>query len=174
MFKDQTEIIKRKAIRDTPTIYETMDSASRSRSLVRSVSPSTSDRGTAFFMHQYSFQGYKRSTLRRPRGLHEYLPALMRQEGPHGPLRTIVAAAGLAALSNAGNATTWAAESYQLYNGAIRQLSHTLGDPTKARSDLVLAAMMLMGTFEVRCHYHAYPAVVCAGLTSCRPSHPVM
>jgi hypothetical protein len=83
------------------------------------------------------------------RGHHEYLPALMRQEGTNGPLRIIVAAAGLAALSNAGNARTWVVESYQLYNDAIRQLKSALSNPVEVCLDCSLAAMMLMGTFEV-------------------------
>jgi hypothetical protein len=76
----------------------------------------------------------------------------MRQESAYGPLKTIVAAAGLAALSNAGNAMTWVTESYQLYNEAIHQLRPALSNPEESCMDSSLAAMMLMGTFEVSTH----------------------
>jgi hypothetical protein len=135
------------------TTNKSMATASRSHvspySITRTVSPSTLDRGTAFFMHQYIFLGDRGSILSISRGHHEYLPALMRQERTNGPLRIIIAAAGLAALSNAGNARTWVAESYQLYNEAIRRLKSALSNPAEVCMDCSLAAMMLMGTFEV-------------------------
>lgn len=99
-------------------------------------------------MHQYSFSGNAASNLNKSRGLHEYLPNLLRDEPGNGPLKAIVAAAGLAALSSTGNAKTWAAESYRLYNQAIRQLQHALSGSLTACSDGTLAAMMLMSTFE--------------------------
>lgn len=139
----------RKAGSDTPNSW-TSDSAPRSPGFIRAVSPPTSDRGTAFFMHQYSFSGNAASNLNKSRGLHEYLPNLLRDEPGNGPLKAIVAAAGLAALSSTGNAKTWAAESYRLYNQAIRQLQHALSGSLTACSDGTLAAMMLMSTFEVR------------------------
>lgn len=89
------------------------------------------------------------SNSSNPRGLHEYLPALLRDEPADGSLRTIVAAAGLAALSNRGNAQIWTSESFQLYNQAIRQLQHALSGPVRVCSDGTLAAVMLMSTFEV-------------------------
>jgi hypothetical protein len=100
-------------------------------------------------MQQYIFLGNGSSAPGSGRGHHEYLPTLMRQESANGPLRTIIAAAGLAALSNAGNANMFATEAYQLYNEAIRQLRPALSNPEEACLDNSLAAMMLMGTFEV-------------------------
>lgn len=119
------------------------------RSLSRTVSPSVFDCGTAFFMRQYIFPGQQTSPSSTCRGHHEYLPALLGQGDTTGPLKTIVAAAGLAALSNAGNASTWTNESFRLYNKAIRQLKSALQDPAQACLDETLAAIMLMGTFEV-------------------------
>ncbi|KAH7413962.1 hypothetical protein DE146DRAFT_13963 [Phaeosphaeria sp. MPI-PUGE-AT-0046c] len=148
IFKDQTALVKRKVGGGTPTNSESEDSVPQSPGFIRAISPSTSERGTAFFMHQYVVSGRRNSRLSKPRGLHEYLPTLLRDEPINGPLRTIVAAAGLAALSNAGNAKIWAAESYQLYNQAVRQLRHALSGSVKVSSDETLAAMMLMSTFE--------------------------
>jgi len=106
------------------------------------------DRATAFFIHQYVFR-VDESNSAPARGNHEYLPALIGQEEANGPLRTIVAAAGLAALSNAGNSSAWAVEAYQWRSKAIRQLQFALNDPVRDKTDHTLAAIMFMGTFEV-------------------------
>lgn len=124
-------------------------SRTTSRSVSRTVSPSAFDCGTAFFLRQYIFPGGRTSPSSACRGHHEYLPVLLNRGDTTGPLRTIVAAAGLAALSNASNALTWTTESYRLYNKSIRQLKSALQDPTQSCQDETLAAIMLMGTFEV-------------------------
>jgi hypothetical protein len=108
-------------------------------------------------MHQYMFPREGSSSLSIYQGHYEYIPELLRKEGPTGPLRTIIAAAGLAALSNAGNVTAWAVESYKLYNEAIRQLQSTLSNPVTAFMDPSIATIMLMGTFEVS-HINTYLA----------------
>uniref|UniRef100_A0A0C4DID2 Uncharacterized protein n=1 Tax=Fusarium oxysporum (strain Fo5176) TaxID=660025 RepID=A0A0C4DID2_FUSOF len=61
---------------------------------------------------------------------------------------TTVAAAGFAALSNAGNVSEWRAEAFRLYDSAIRQLQIALQDPVQRVSDETLGAVLLMGTFE--------------------------
>lgn len=139
----------RRAGGDTTANSDTDNSAPQSPGFTRPVSPSTPDRGTAFFMQQYSSRGSSLSNLSKSRGLHEYLPALLRDEPVDGSLRAIVSAAGLAALSNRGNTQTWITESYQLYNQAIRQLQHALSGSVRVCSDGTLAAVMLMSTFEV-------------------------
>jgi hypothetical protein len=106
------------------------------------------DRATSFFIHQYVLTVEDIGSGSR-RGNLEYLPNLMNREVSDGPMRTIIAAAGLAALSNAGNSAMWAVESYQMYGKAIRQLQDDLNDRNKAKTDHTLAAIMLMGTFEV-------------------------
>jgi hypothetical protein len=146
----------RNASRSRSMAKQSTNSRSPSRassySLSRTVSPSPFTCGTAFFMRQYILPSYRNSASSTCRGHHEYLPALLGRGDTTGPLRTIVAAAGLAALSNAGNASTWTTESYQLYNEAIRQLKSALQDPAQVCQDRTLAAIMLMGTFEVAMH----------------------
>ncbi|KAH8127540.1 hypothetical protein LI328DRAFT_165057 [Trichoderma asperelloides] len=66
-----------------------------------------------------------------------------------GPLGTITAAAGLAALANVGKSTEWKSQAYGLYGTAICQLQAHLSDPDRMRSDETLGAIMLMSIFEV-------------------------
>lgn len=83
-------------------------------------------------------------------GGHEYLPILLREESAFGLLSTVVAAAGFAALSNAGNVAEWRSESFRLYQIAIVQLQRALQDPVQRVSDETLGAVLLMGTFDVQ------------------------
>ncbi|KAJ6438179.1 hypothetical protein O9K51_08770 [Purpureocillium lavendulum] len=108
-------------------------------------------RAIAFFIHHYVRQvdDGPLSGL-GARGTNEYVPVLLRQECDTDAFRTIVTAAGLAAMANAGNSTaSWRGEAYKLYSGAIRQLRDDLNDPVRSKLDHTLAAVMLMGTFEV-------------------------
>jgi len=82
-------------------------------------------------------------------GNHEYLPVLCKRAELDGPLRTMVAATGLAALSHSGNASSWRIEAYRLYGKAIRQLHSALSVDCQAKTDQTLAAIMLMGVFGV-------------------------
>lgn len=124
---------------------------SRSRSLTPGLAVTLEDRATAFFVHHYVRQGHNGS-LSAPgaRGTNEYLPALLREECVSDALKKVVAAAGIAAMANAGNSTaSWRGEAYTLYTGAVRQLRSDLYDPVRSKLDHTLAAVMLMGTFEV-------------------------
>uniref|UniRef100_A0A0D2YI06 Transcription factor domain-containing protein n=1 Tax=Fusarium oxysporum (strain Fo5176) TaxID=660025 RepID=A0A0D2YI06_FUSOF len=61
-------------------------------------------------------------------------------------------------LVNAGKSLEWKSEAFALCGKALRQLTVDLGDAVKARSDHTLAAIMLMGTFEViKCHQLQVP-----------------
>ncbi|UKZ54400.1 hypothetical protein TrVGV298_008208 [Trichoderma virens] len=109
------------------------------------------DVATSFFLHHYVYQGLDEglSSQNLFRGSHEYIPALLAAPDVTLALKSIVAAAGLAALVNAGNSETWRLDAYRLYTRAIRQLRDDLSDPVRKRMDYTLAAVMLMGTFEV-------------------------
>ncbi|EYB27155.1 hypothetical protein FG05_12602 [Fusarium graminearum] len=116
----------------------------------RPLSPPARDRATTFFMRQHVFgiSGGSGSLLLG--GGHEYLPILLREESAFGLLSTVVAAAGFAALSNAGNVAEWRSESFRLYQIAIVQLQRALQDPVQRVSDETLGAVLLMGTFDVQ------------------------
>jgi hypothetical protein len=117
----------------------------------RPVSPPARDRATTFFMRQYVFDMTSAGGTLPLRDNHEFLPGLIRnQQSSFGLLSTTVAAAGFAALSNAGNVSEWRAEAFRLYDSAIRQLQIALQDPVQRVSDETLGAVLLMGTFEVR------------------------
>lgn len=117
------------------------------------LSPATTDRATAFFLYQYSFSPELCASTGISPGVHEHLPVLLQHEPPTGALNTIVAAAGLAALANAGASTPWKYEAYHSYGKALQQLQVDLKDPVRMKSDSTLAAVMLMGTFEVKQHF---------------------
>ncbi|QPC78128.1 hypothetical protein HYE68_008880 [Fusarium pseudograminearum] len=114
----------------------------------RPLSPPARDRATTFFMRQYVFGISTASDSFLLGDSHEYLPILMKEESAFGLLSTVVAAAGFAALSNAGNVAEWRSESFRLYQNVIVQLQHALHDPVQKVSDETLGAVLLMGTFE--------------------------
>ncbi|UKZ77935.1 hypothetical protein TrVFT333_005667 [Trichoderma virens FT-333] len=111
------------------------------------LSPAVTDRAISFFLYQYVFDTSTGSNTVAP-GVHEHLPVLLRQETPTGALSTIISAAGLAALANAGISTQWKHEAYRLYGEALQKLRTDLQDSTRMKSDSTLAAVILMGTFE--------------------------
>nr|RBR00344.1 hypothetical protein FVER53263_20446 [Fusarium verticillioides] len=107
----------------------------------RPVSPPARDRATTFFMRQYVFDMASAGGTLPLRDNHEFLPGLIRnQQSSFGLLSTTVAAAGFAALSNAGNVSEWRAEAFRLYDSAIRQLQVALQDPIQRVSDETLGA----------------------------------
>ncbi|KAF4956720.1 hypothetical protein FSARC_11488 [Fusarium sarcochroum] len=115
----------------------------------RPVSPPTRDRAATFFMRQFVFDCDSVSNYSADQNNHEYLPGLiLNQQSAFGLLNTTVAAAGFAALANAGNAPVWRTEAFRLYHSAIGQLQTALEDPIARVSDETLGAVLLMGTFE--------------------------
>ena len=129
----------------------------RTHGFVQSMSPGFDERGSAFFFHQFVFSGAN-NNAGLVRGNHEYLPKLLRsriQETPRElinaetALEKITAAAGLAALANSTFAPNLIPEAYKLYGSAIRHIRYALEDTNQAHADETLAAVMLMGTFEV-------------------------
>ncbi|KIL88179.1 hypothetical protein FAVG1_08257 [Fusarium avenaceum] len=123
--------------------------SSDSETWKRPVSPPARDRATTFFMRQYVFDLAGGGTSLPLKDSHEFLPWLIRsQQSAFSLLSTTVAAAGFAALSNAGNVAEWRAEGFRLYSSAIHQLQSALQDPVRRVSDETLGAVLLMGTFE--------------------------
>ncbi|PTB45247.1 hypothetical protein M441DRAFT_64920 [Trichoderma asperellum CBS 433.97] len=121
----------------------------RERHRIIDLSPAVTDRATAFFLYQYAFSPELCSSTGISPGVHEHLPVLLQHEPPTGALNTIVAAAGLAALANAGASAPWKFDAYRSYGKALEQLRVDLKDPVRMKSDSTLAAVMLMGTFEM-------------------------
>ncbi|KAF5019523.1 hypothetical protein F66182_8465 [Fusarium sp. NRRL 66182] len=113
------------------------------------VSPPTTDRATTFFMRHYVFDRISSGSSVAIQDNHEYLPNLIRnQKSALGPLSTMVAAVGFAALSNAGNVPEWRAQALELYGSALIQLQAALRHPVRRISDETLGTVLLMGTFE--------------------------
>ncbi|KAI7758722.1 hypothetical protein LZL87_013784 [Fusarium oxysporum] len=115
--------------------------------MTRHVSPPLQDRATAFFFSRFVLN--TNGDPQTKRGVCEFLPELLQQKKAEGVLGTIIPATGLATLVNAGKSLEWKSEAFALCGKALRQLTVDLGDAIKARSDHTLAAIMLMGTFEL-------------------------
>lgn len=113
------------------------------RAIISRISPPLHARAIAFFMHKYVF------SVSDAIGSYEYLPQLLEHNNAKGVLGTITTAAGLAALANSGNSLTWKTEAYNIYGKAIRELQVELEHPNALKSDQVVGAILLMGTFEV-------------------------
>ncbi|PVH68837.1 hypothetical protein DL98DRAFT_564583 [Cadophora sp. DSE1049] len=170
-FRNQTDMVQKNfRARGTRMASSRLDFPHDARA--RSLSPSITDRATSFFIHQYVLTLGSTFNSAPLQGDHDYLPALLRSEHScFGVLSTIVTAAGMAAMSNAGNATTWRSDAFRIYGKAIRQLQDALQDPVQRTSDQTLAAIMLMGTFETIASadinsmksfsYHAIAAAQC-------------
>jgi hypothetical protein len=111
--------------------------------------PSVADRATHFFFKQYVCNETQPGNSHiSPRGHLEYLPVLYLRS-PAGILNPIVKAVALASFGNAGNVSEWKSRSFKLYGAAIYKIKEALQDPAQIKTDETLAAVMLMGTFEV-------------------------
>jgi hypothetical protein len=122
------------------------------RSVQRILQPPVIERGIAFFLHHFVFAEQQQSGP-WSRGNHEYLPVMLKPKSGANygfqALEIITAAAGIAALANSSSAQDLIPQAYTLYGEALRKVRIALQDPEQAISDETLAAVMLMGTFEV-------------------------
>ena len=114
----------------------------------RCVVPSIVEQATAFFFCRHVWRPESRSG-KPARGHHEYLPALYAMDDSDGPLANTIHAVAVVSLANAGNARGWLVDAYELHGVAIRRIRAALMDPEHVKSDQTLAAVMLLGTFEV-------------------------
>jgi hypothetical protein len=109
--------------------------------------PPIQDQGIAFFMKHYvsnSSAGFGGA-----RGFQEFLPALYSQTNPSNALSIILTAVGFASLSNAAKQPDLASTGRQMYLFAITLVSKALENPIQCKSDEFLAAVLLLGVFEV-------------------------
>jgi hypothetical protein len=108
------------------------------------------DRATSFFISQYVFGRIPPGSSSPPsRGHYEYIPSLLQGEKEDSVLATTVAAAGLAGLANVANSNAWRVDAYKLHGLALTRLKDAVEVEGKATEDKTLAAIVLMGTFEV-------------------------
>jgi transcription factor-like protein len=142
--------------KEKPKEKETAESPG-STVLVRPVSHSLTERATAYFVHHYVLAGDQETEL-SVRGNLEYIPHLLDESGPTAisgstaafkAFRDITYAAGLASLANSGKSDDWLKQAYASYNSSIRHIRDALQDPAQVKLNHTLAAVMLMGTFEV-------------------------
>lgn len=170
-FLDETETVKRKfSIRtrngESPQsesseliILESPPKINFASPPTQPAQPSLTDRAVAFFFQRYvyrptSYQVTGTELARSPTGAdhghHEYFPDLFLQSSRDGPLACIVEAAGLASLANAGNTSQWMKLAFIAYGRALSAIRKSLMDPALVKKDETLAAIIMMGVFEVR------------------------
>ncbi|KAK5996392.1 Transcription factor dbaG-like protein [Cladobotryum mycophilum] len=148
MFRHHTELVHRKAQRKTSRYFGDVRISGQNRRVTELSTPLLS-RATTFFLHHYVFAARANFDTGPPKGVHEFLPVLLRNAKSTSALGTIVSAAGLAALANACTSVAWKYQAYRLYGEAIQQLQSDIKDPHLMKSDDVLATVLLMGTFEM-------------------------
>lgn len=106
------------------------------------------DRAVPYFFSHYVHQPESFSEKSK-RGYYEYLPTLYTRSGADSPLVTIVHAVAIASFANAGHVHKWISDGYKLYGSATLKAKAALENPKHAKSDDVLATVMLLGMFEV-------------------------
>jgi hypothetical protein len=85
------------------------------------------------------------------RGFMEFVLPLMKGEGPNGPLSHAFKACAYATLGNRPNAVASgiAEQAIGKYQDALRSIQSVLQDPEESKSDATLAAVLLLGLYEV-------------------------
>ncbi|OAP64794.1 hypothetical protein AYL99_00766 [Fonsecaea erecta] len=158
-FRDQTEGVTRKyqTYRPKHSSKAVLEGSSRQRSsnskaqypdaLPRGLDMDVVTRAVSFFFSQYVHHPPATSEKFQS-GSFGYLPSLYAQGSPDGPLATIVRAAALASYANVGNVPRWTLESYRLCGLGMLKCRHALGDLVEAKSNDILASIMLLAIYE--------------------------
>ena len=115
-------------------------------SLILAPGTSAEDQATTFFFGNYVLGTELLNTC----GNYQYLSTLHASEQFGPGLRQCVVAVGLAGLANFWKASNIMARSRRTYSSALRFVNTCLGDREEAKSDQTLAAIMLLGLYEVR------------------------
>jgi hypothetical protein len=82
-------------------------------------------------------------------GFHEYLPVLYARDSERKTLSTIMQAVGLASLANTAKNPTAMKAADALYLQGVQKVREALADPREVKEDQTLAAVMMLGIFEV-------------------------
>ena len=100
------------------------------------------------------------------RGYFTFLPALLGlEETIRSPLPLTFSAVAFAAFASQRNARHLLPAAHNRYTKALTEIKTALQDPSRVAEDGTLAAVILMGTFEVREYIHP---IRCSRLTSIR------
>lgn len=103
-------------------------------------------RATCFVLYQYVLDGAKRS-----RGYLSYLRTICAVED-NPAVMAAMSALGLGSLSNLNADTTLMVNARKEYTVALAAANEALRDPASITADSTLAAVILLGMFEVRTH----------------------
>ena len=105
------------------------------------------DEATYYFFHNFASDdsGAKNSL----NAYADVLPTLYQQKSSFGTLPKIIDAIGLASISNIKHSPELMVAAGQEYAKALRAINASIQDPRKATKDETMAAVMLLGLFEV-------------------------
>lgn len=120
---------------------------------------SAEDQATCFFFGNYGSSTDMLNTC----GNFQYLPEICMTQQVGFPLRQAIAAVGYAGLANFWSASTIMAKANSAYCAALKSVNAALRSSEEAKSDQILATILLLGLWEVRfkfpttkvlCPYH--------------------
>jgi hypothetical protein len=88
----------------------------------------------------------------------DYLVPLMKSEAASSHLQHAFNACALASLGNrvSADGLDFRDRAYNEYTRALSATNTALQDPEASKTDAVLAAVLLLGMFEVRCNLEAF------------------
>lgn len=108
--------------------------------------PFLKNQATCFVLYQYVLDGAKRS-----RGYLSHLKTICAVEN-NPAVMAAISALGLASLSNLNADTVLMIKARKEYTVALAAANEALCDPASMTADSTLAAVILLGMFEVRTH----------------------
>lgn len=111
------------------------------------LAPRTSavDQATCFFFDNYGSSADMLDTC----GNFQYLPEIFMTQQIGFPLQQAIAAVGFAGLANFWSASTIMAKANSTYCVALKSVNAALRCPEEAKSDQILATILLLGLWEV-------------------------
>ncbi|KAB5566302.1 hypothetical protein GE09DRAFT_1106248, partial [Coniochaeta sp. 2T2.1] len=148
-FRDQNEKVKRKSqdqkARKQPDVLPTIESTVLNKRCSSSPQPPPCQAmtlPTRQVARGYMYANYMAGG---------YLPCLVSllERSPDSALQSAVTAVGLAALANMGRSRQVMSEAKQEYTTTICMIGSALDDPVECKRDDVLAAVVLLSTYEV-------------------------
>jgi hypothetical protein len=134
-----------------------LDQQSWVSSLISTPAISAEDQATSFFFGNYVAGREIRNTC----GNFQYLSTIYANQPVGIPLRQAIAAVGFAGLANFWKAPSIMAQANNAYCTALRLINTGLGNIEEAKSDQSVAAIMLLGLYEVQSRSEKYSSLYC-------------
>jgi hypothetical protein len=108
----------------------------------------TTDLYTSSF--NFFFHSFRDQALEQRLGEQDHFVFLFNRSSENNIIRRAIVSVGMAAIANQSQWPEVAAAARKEYTLALRQMNRDLGDPKRRRTEETLAAIPLLGAFEVR------------------------